>query len=157
MLGKRVLKRFLAAAGTPIFVIIFNFFLFRILPGDLTTVIIESQYISGGQAEADRGFRPRQTAFHTVRDLYQPAPSRRPGHILLYMYDNSTAYFRAIAGRIPNTVRLLLTAESNSHHTGHADRHDQCAHKRATPLLIPGYFQDHLSCIQCRPSGLPCC
>ncbi len=131
-MGKRVLKRFLSALGTSVFVIIFNFFLFRILPGDLTTVIMRantSPEVKQRLIEASGLDKPLFTQF----GIYVSQLLHGDLGTSFYMYDNSNSVLQVIAGRIPNTVTLLLTAEIIAIILGMFIG-TICAHKRATPL-----------------------
>ena len=131
-MGKRVLKRFLSALGTSFFVIIFNFFLFRILPGDLTTVIARSNTspeVKQRLIEASGLDKPLMTQF----GIYIKQLLHGDLGSAFYMYDNSSSVLEVIVGRIPNTVILLLTAEIISIIIGMIIG-TICAHKRATPL-----------------------
>jgi ABC-type proline/glycine betaine transport system permease subunit len=122
----------LSALGTTFFVIIFNFFLFRILPGDLTTVISKantSPEVKQRLIEASGLDKPLFTQFGIyIKQLFQGDLGSS-----FYMYDNSSDVLEVIVGRIPNTVALLLTAEIIAIIIGMIIG-TICAHKRATPL-----------------------
>ncbi|MCR4709604.1 MAG: ABC transporter permease [Clostridiales bacterium] len=131
-MGKRVLKRFLSAIGTSVFVIIFNFFLFRILPGDLVTVISKartSEEVKMRLIEASGLDKPLMTQF----GIYIKQLLHGDLGTAFYNYDNSGNVLDIIVGRIPNTVILLLTAEIIAIIIGMIVG-TICAHKRATPL-----------------------
>ena len=131
-MGKRVLKRFLSALGTTVFVIIFNFFLFRILPGDLVTVITKahtSDEVKQRLIEASGLDKPLMTQFGIyIKQLLHGDLGNA-----FYNYDNSGNVLDVIVGRIPNTVILLLSAELIAIILGMLIG-TICAHKRATPL-----------------------
>ena len=131
-MGKRVLKRFLSALGTTVFVIIFNFFLFRILPGNLVTVITKahtSEEVKQKLIEASGLDKPLMTQF----GIYIKQLLHGDLGTAFYNYDNSGNVLDVIVGRIPNTVILLLTAELIAIILGMLIG-TICAHKRATPL-----------------------
>ncbi len=109
-MGKRICKKLLFAALTIVFVIAFNFFLFRIMPGDVNTIIAKST-----------------TAEEVKQRLIENAGLDKPllTQFLIYFgdlctgnfgsafntYDGSQSVIAIIGGRIPNTVILLLCAE----------------------------------------------
>ena len=109
-MGKRILKKFFFSCVTIVFVVAFNFFLFRIMPGDVETIIA------------------RATTTEAVKQrLIEKAGLHRPllEQFWIYMkdlltgdfgeafnsYDGSSNVLTVIMGRIPNTVILLFCAE----------------------------------------------
>ena len=131
-MGKRILKKFLSAAITSFFVICFNFFLFRIMPGDLTTVIARantSEAVKQRLIEQSGLNLPIMTQFK----MYLSQLFHGDMGTSFYTYDGTSSVLEAIVGRIPNTVALLLSAEIIAIIIGMIIG-TICAHKRATPL-----------------------
>lgn len=109
-MAKRIAKKLFYAVITIFFVIAFNFFLFRIMPGDVNTILAKS------------------TTSAEVKDrLIASAGLDKPllVQFLIYLkslcmgdfgsafntYDGKQSVIAIIGGRIPNTVVLLLVAE----------------------------------------------
>lgn len=107
---KRILKKLLFAIITIFFVVAFNFFLFRVMPGNAETIIAKS---TTSQAVKDR--------LLAEAGLDQPLFTqftRYMGDLLtgdfgdaFNTYDGKQEVLAIIAGRIPNTVILLVAAE----------------------------------------------
>ena len=131
-MGKRILKKFFFSCITIIFVVAFNFFLFRVMPGNVETIIA------------------RSTTTDAVKQrLIEEAGLDKPllEQFVIYMkdlltgdfgeafnsYDGSSDVLTIILGRIPNTVILLLCAEIFAIITGLIIG-IICAQKRTTKL-----------------------
>lgn len=107
---KRILKKLLFALITILFVVAFNFFLFRIMPGNAETIIAKS---TTSQAVKDRLLaeagldQPVLTQFGIyMKDLLTGDFGEA-----FNTYDGKQSVLAIIAGRIPNTVILLVAAE----------------------------------------------
>lgn len=109
-MGKRIAKKLFFACITIAFVIAFNFFLFRIMPGDLTSIV--------AKATTSEEVKERIIEESGLND---PLPQQFAEYFTglltgdfgesFYSYDGSSDVLTVIAGRIPNTVILLLSAE----------------------------------------------
>lgn len=109
-LGKRIAKKLFFACITIAFVIAFNFFLFRIMPGDLTSIV--------AKATTSEEVKERIIEESGLND---PLPQQFADYFTglltgdfgesFYSYDGSSDVLTVIAGRIPNTDILLLSAE----------------------------------------------
>lgn len=106
----RILKKLLFACITILFVVAFNFFLFRIMPGDAETIVAKS---TTSQAVKDRLLaeagldKPIMVQFGIyMKDLLSGDFGEA-----FNTYDGKQDVLAIIAGRIPNTVILLLAAE----------------------------------------------
>lgn len=109
-MGKRIAKKIFFACVTIAFVIAFNFFLFRIMPGDLTSIV--------AKATTSEEVKERIIEESGLND---PLPQQFVEYFAglltgdfgesFYSYDGSSDVLTVIAGRIPNTVILLLSAE----------------------------------------------
>ena len=109
-MGKRIAKKLFFACITIAFVIAFNFFLFRIMPGDLTSIV--------AKATTSEEVKERIIEESGLND---PLPQQFADYFTglltgdfgesFYSYDGSSDVLTVIAGRIPNTVILLLSAE----------------------------------------------
>ncbi len=109
-MAKRILKKVFFSLITIVVVIAFNFFLFRIMPGDVSTILAKST-----------------TSEAVKQQLIQKAGLDKslPEQFLIYFgdlcrgdlgeafnsYDGKQNVLAIIGGRIPNTVILLLGAE----------------------------------------------
>lgn len=109
-MAKKLLKKLLFALITILFVVAFNFFLFRIMPGDASTIIAKS---TTSQAVKDRLLaeagldQPLLTQFGIyMKDLLTGDFGEA-----FNTYDGKQSVLAIIAGRIPNTVILLVAAE----------------------------------------------
>ena len=107
---KRILKKLLFALITILFVVAFNFFLFRVMPGNAETIIAKS---TTSQAVKDRLLaeagldQPILTQFWIyMKDLLTGDFGEA-----FNTYDGKQDVLSIIAGRIPNTVILLVAAE----------------------------------------------
>ena len=107
---KRILKKLLFALITILFVVAFNFFLFRIMPGNAETIIAKS---TTSQAVKDRLMaeagldQPVLTQF----GIYMKDLLTGDFGDAFNTYDGKQSVLAIIAGRIPNTVILLVAAE----------------------------------------------
>lgn len=131
-MGKRILKRFLAAVATTFFVICFNFFLFRIMPGDMTTVLARantSDEVKQRLIEAAGLDKSLLAQF----GIYLKQLLHGNLGTSFYTYDGTSEVVEAIVGRIPNTVALLLGAEIIAIILGMIVG-TICAQKRKSPL-----------------------
>lgn len=131
-MGKRIAKKLFFACITIIFVIAFNFFLFRIMPGDLTSIVAKattSQEVKERIIEESGLNDPLPQQF---ADYFKGLLTGDFGEAF-YSYDGSGDVLTVIAGRIPNTVILLLSAEIIAIILGLAIG-VICAKKRATKL-----------------------
>lgn len=109
-MGKRIVKKLFFAYITIIFVIAFNFFLFRIMPGDLTNIVAKattSQEVKERIIEESGLNDPLPEQF---AEYFKGLLTGDLGEAF-YSYDGSSDVLAVIAGRIPNTVILLLSAE----------------------------------------------
>ena len=135
-------KRFFFSCVTIFFVIAFNFFLFRVMPGNVETIIAKantSEAVKARLLEEAGLDQPLMTQF----GIYLKQLVTGDFGESFYTYDGSSDVLHIIAGRLPNTVVLLLCAE--------------VARRSGAASWIPGCCQGHWFCIPCRPSGLPCC
>ncbi|MBR5315242.1 MAG: ABC transporter permease [Firmicutes bacterium] len=109
-MGKRVLKKFFFSCVTIFFVVAFNFFLFRVMPGNVETIIAKANTSEAVKQRllAEAGLdKPLLTQFWIyLKDLLTGDLGQS-----FYTYDGSSSVLEIIAGRIPNTVILLLCAE----------------------------------------------
>lgn len=109
-MAARTLKRFIFACITIFFVIAFNFFLFRVMPGDISTIIAKATTSDAVKERllAEAGVdQPLLTQFWIyLKDLLTGDFGDS-----FYTYDGSSNVWEIIVGRIPNTVILLLCAE----------------------------------------------
>ena len=107
---KKILKKLLFALITILFVVAFNFFLFRIMPGNAETIIAKS---TTSQAVKDRLLagagldKPLMTQF----TIYMGDLLTGDFGDAFNTYDGKQDVLSIIAGRIPNTVILLVAAE----------------------------------------------
>ncbi len=107
---KKILKKLLFALITILFVVAFNFFLFRIMPGNAETIIAKS---TTSQAVKDRLLaeagldKPIMTQF----TIYMGDLLTGDFGDAFNTYDGKQDVLAIIAGRIPNTVILLVAAE----------------------------------------------
>ena len=106
----RTFKRFFFACITIFFVIAFNFFLFRIMPGNVETIIAKATTSEAVKQRllAEAGLdQPLLTQFGIyLKNLLTGNLGES-----FYTYDGSSDVLTIIAGRLPNTVILLLCAE----------------------------------------------
>ena len=106
----RIAKRFFFSCVTIFFVVVFNFFLFRIMPGDIETILIKANTAPAVKERilAEAGLdQPLLTQFWMyLKNLL----SGNFGESF-YNYDGSADVLQIIIGRLPNTVILLLSAE----------------------------------------------
>ena len=109
-MGKRILKKFFFSCVTILFVVAFNFFLFRIMPGNVETIIARgntSQAVKERLLEQAGVNKPILTQFWIyMKDLLTGDFGEA-----FNSYDGSTNVLTVIVNRIPNTVILLLCAE----------------------------------------------
>ncbi|MCI5687515.1 MAG: ABC transporter permease [Emergencia sp.] len=109
-MAKRIIKKLFFACITIAFVIAFNFFLFRIMPGDLSSIVAKattSEAVKQRIIEESGLNDPLMTQFvNYFKDLCTGDLGNA-----FYSYDGSKDVLTVIAGRIPNTVILLLSAE----------------------------------------------
>ncbi len=107
---KRILKKLFFALVTILFVVAFNFFLFRVMPGNAETIIAKS---TTSQAVKDRLIaeagldQPLMTQFA----IYMRGLLTGDFGNAFNTYDGKQNVLAIIAGRIPNTVILLIAAE----------------------------------------------
>lgn len=107
---KRVVKKLGYALLTIFFVIAFNFFLFRIMPGDVTTILAKSTTSAEvkerlvSDAGLDKSLLVQFGIY--LRDLVTGDFGTA-----FNTYDGRDDVLGIIAGRIPNTVILLLASE----------------------------------------------
>ena len=131
-MGKRILKKFFFSCVTIFFVIAFNFLLFRVMPGNVENIIAKSttsEAVKQRLIEEAGINKPLLTQFGIyLKDLI----SGDFGDAF-FSYDGSSNVLQIIAGRIPNTVILLLAAEIFAVITGLVIG-VICAQKRATKL-----------------------
>ncbi|MGM9606607.1 MAG: ABC transporter permease [Oscillospiraceae bacterium] len=106
----RIAKRFFFSCVTIFFVIAFNFFLFRVMPGNVETIIVKANTSPAVKERllAEAGLdKPLVTQFGIyLKDLVTGDFGES-----FYTYDGSSNVLTIIAGRLPNTVILLLCAE----------------------------------------------
>ena len=106
----RIIKRFFFSCVTIFFVIAFNFFLFRVMPGNVETIIAKANTSEAVKARliAEAGLdQPITTQF----GIYLGKLLTGDFGESFYTYDGSSDVLTIIAGRLPNTVILLLCAE----------------------------------------------
>ncbi|MGN1334793.1 MAG: ABC transporter permease [Anaerovoracaceae bacterium] len=109
-MGKRIIKKLFFACITIMFVIAFNFFLFRIMPGDLTSIIAKA---TTSEAVKERIIEEAGLNDPLLEQFVNYFKGLCTGDFgqAFYNYDGSSDVITVIAGRIPNTVILLLNAE----------------------------------------------
>ena len=109
-MARRMIKRFFFSCVTIFFVIAFNFFLFRVMPGDVETIIAKANTSEAVKARlmAEAGLdQPITTQFGIYLENLLTGDFGES----FYTYDGSSDVLTIIAGRLPNTVILLLCAE----------------------------------------------
>ena len=109
-MARRIIKRFFFSCVTIFFVIAFNFFLFRVMPGDVETIIAKANTSEAVKARllAEAGLdQPITTQFGIYLENLLTGDFGES----FYTYDGSSNVLTIIAGRLPNTVILLLCAE----------------------------------------------
>ena len=109
-MAARTLKRFIFACITIFFVIAFNFFLFRVMPGDISTIIAKA---TTSDAVKERLLAEAGVAQPLLTQFWIYLKDLLTGDFgdSFYTYDGSSNVWEIIVGRIPNTVILLLCAE----------------------------------------------
>ena len=131
-LGKRIIKRFFFSCVTIFCVIAFNFFLFRIMPGNVEAIIAKATTSQAVKERliAEAGLdQPLLTQFSIyLKDLLTGDFGEA-----FYTYDGYSDVWTIIVNRIPNTVILLLCAEVIAIILGLVVG-VICAQKRATKL-----------------------
>ncbi|MGN0733035.1 MAG: ABC transporter permease [Emergencia sp.] len=109
-MAKRTLKQFIYALITLFFVCAFNFFLFRVMPGNVETIIAKSttsEAVKQRLIEEAGLDKPLFTQFFNyIGDMLHGNFGTS-----FYSYDGRSDVLDIIVGRIPNTVILLLSAE----------------------------------------------
>lgn len=109
-MGKRIIKKLFFACITIAFVIAFNFFLFRIMPGDLNSIVAKATTSEAVKARIIEEAGLNEPLLKQFTDYFVNLCTGNFG-TAFYNYDGSSDVITVIAGRIPNTVILLLSAE----------------------------------------------
>lgn len=107
---KHIIKKLLFAIITILFVVAFNFFLFRVMPGDATTIIAKS---TTSQEVKDRLIANAGLDQPIMKQFVKYMGDLLTGDFgdAFNTYDGKQDVLAIIAGRIPNTVILLVAAE----------------------------------------------
>lgn len=109
-MAARITKRFFFSCVTIFFVIAFNFFLFRVMPGNVETIIAKANTAPAVKERliAEAGLdQPLLTQF----GIYLKNLLTGDFGDAFFTYDGSSDVMTVIVGRLPNTVILLLSAE----------------------------------------------
>ncbi len=109
-MGKRILKKLLYALITILCVIAFNFFLFRVMPGDVSTILAKSTTSAEVKARMIEKAGLDKSLL-TQFGIYMKDLATGDFGDAFNTYDGRQGVLDIIAGRIPNTVILLLVAE----------------------------------------------
>ncbi len=109
-MGRRIIKKLLFAVITIFFVIAFNFFLFRIMPGDVNTILAKSTTSAEVKERLIQSAGLDKSLLSQFIIYFKNLCTGNFGDAF-NTYDGKQAVLSIIAGRIPNTVILLLCAE----------------------------------------------